>query len=97
MWLQTRLRCDSITPFGNPVVPLEYGNATSWSGVTPTDGASLGASPTTSSYMTQAAWGATVLPITTKRDTVGSWERHESRKGHTLLCVATITEPASLI
>ena len=27
--LATRFRCESITPLGRPVVPLEYGSATS--------------------------------------------------------------------
>ena len=48
-WLHTRFRCVSITPFGRPVVPLEYGSATTWSGSTRTAGGSLLASPMTAS------------------------------------------------
>ena len=49
----TRFRCVSITPFGSPVVPLEYGSATrSWAGSIATSGGSppAVAAPRTASH-----------------------------------------------
>ena len=50
----TRLRCVSITPFGSPVVPLEYGSATTSSGSIVTAGAVPGSSTSASNGVAPA-------------------------------------------
>ncbi len=89
----TRLRWVSITPFGRPVVPLEYGSAATASGSTAT-GASGGPSSSAPKGTTVSGAPSGTSPITTMRRTSlsAAAARAVSRNGAT---VTRIWAPAS--